>query len=133
MDCEQGKKQINGYIKNGEIKVLRGFLTSVRGEEWFDNNLRLLFCLTGVHDLELRYGYAGLFSRYEDMSDVLSDHLALRSMVRKLEWWEEDTAEELRQMMTEKSISRIETSWAIEVCCVDREAVRRRIRDDGQS
>ena len=122
-------EEVNELIRKQDAEGLRALLLKEQNKNGISNDLFLLLALTGVHERERQHGKNGIFSRYTDMDRLLREHRKLRSIVRKAEWMEEFPLRKALEEAEETGVSVYELGWAVNACCVEKEAVWEKIRN----
>lgn len=123
------QEEINRLIRKQDSEQLRALLLREQNENGPSNDLSLLLSLTGLDKLERQHGKRGIISRFSDMESLLREHRKLRSLVRKAEWMEEFPLRKALEEAEASGVSVYELGFAVNTCCVEKEAVWRKIRN----
>lgn len=123
------KEEVNRLIRKQDSEQLRALLLREQNENGPSNDLSLLFSLTDLDKLERQHGKRGIISRFSDMDSLLREHRKIRSLVRKAEWMEEFPLRKALEEAETSGVSVYELGFAVNACCVEKEAVWRKIRN----
>ncbi len=110
-------------IRKGKIRELVQALYRNRDIVKKDNDLANLYYLSEVYEKELQKEEVTLYK--ENLQDTLEVFYELQRKLRKLEWWEEYSPQEIYLYMLEKRVSVYELQWGVETVCVDKQKVWR--------
>ena len=123
------RDEVNVLIRKQDTEGLRVLLLKEMNENGPANDLFLLLALTGLDELERQHNKNGILSRFSDMESLLREHRKLRSLIRKAEWMEEFPLKKALEEAEASGVSVYELGFAVNACCVEKEAVWRRIRN----
>lgn len=126
-DALYGK--VNEYIANKDAYGLHGFLLSINDIVVSDYNLAVIYYLSETYVLEKKNGVSnGIFDLGLDVTGLVELNEQLKRLVRRLEWWEDSSRDELLEFMVSTGISAHMLARSINANCIDTEKVWGKIR-----
>lgn len=120
--------KIERMISERKIDEMSEFLYAMDKELVWNNDLSTLYFLIGIYKIEKKNGVIGIFDRGLKINEIVRRHDKLRRFVRKLEWWDEYTKDELIQFMLTEGVSAYELQWAVDTTAVYPEKIWRKLR-----
>lgn len=127
-DIQWLKEYVDICMHKGNFVELVKTLRENRSVIKEDDDLSNLYYLSGVYEKEKQTEKITLYK--ENMEETLEVFHELQRRVRRLEWWEDYSPQEIYLYMIERKLSVYELQWAVETTCVDKAKVWRLLNEN---